>query len=97
MKILAFPKLKYLQILFGCLARWEVGSNNFPMLEQLLLDGLYELEKIPESIGDIMTIKLIKIDRCGSGVETSAKKIQQEQQSQGNDELQVQIISNKSV
>ncbi|KAH0714429.1 hypothetical protein KY284_007334 [Solanum tuberosum] len=87
-----FPKLKYLRILFGCLARWEAGSNNFPMLEQLLLDGLYELEQIPESIGDIMTLELIKIDRCGSGVETSAKKIQQEQQSRGNYELQVQII-----
>ncbi|WMV53708.1 hypothetical protein MTR67_047093 [Solanum verrucosum] len=89
---IVFPKLKYLRILFGCLARWEASSNNFPMLEQLLLDGLYELEQIPESIGDIMTLKLIKIDHCGSGVETSAKKIQQEQQSRGNYELQVQII-----
>ncbi|KAK6774068.1 hypothetical protein RDI58_029307 [Solanum bulbocastanum] len=90
-----FHKLKYLQIKSECLVRWEAGSNNFPMLEKLLLYGLNELEEIPESIGDIMTLKLIQIHRRGgkngSGVEISAKKIQEEQERLGNYELQVQI------
>ncbi|KAH0713517.1 hypothetical protein KY289_009476 [Solanum tuberosum] len=88
-----FRKLIYLQ-LYGRyeLQRWGVaGSDNFPMLEQLILNELDELEEIPESIGDIMTLKLIKIKWCGYALETSAKKIQQEQQSLGNYELQVQI------
>nr|QRG33147.1 Rpi-amr1c [Solanum americanum] len=94
-KDVVFRKLKYL-LLYKCkdLQRWEAaGSDNFPMLEQLILRGFSQLEEIPESVGEIMTLKLIKIDWCSSGVDTSAKKIQEEQQSWGNDELQVQIIS----
>ncbi|KAH0714404.1 hypothetical protein KY284_007309 [Solanum tuberosum] len=89
-----FHKLKYLQ-LYGPYdpKRWEAaGSDNFPMLEQLLLHGFCELEEIPESIGEIMTLKLIQIYFCSSGVENSAKKIQEEQESLGNYELQLQIF-----
>nr|QRG33151.1 Rpi-amr1h [Solanum americanum] len=86
-----FHKLKYLQIMSECLERWEAGSDNFPMLEQLVLRAMNKLEEIPESIGEIMTLKLIQIVNCGSSVETSARKIQEEQNSWGNYELQVQI------
>ncbi|KAH0778059.1 hypothetical protein KY290_009470 [Solanum tuberosum] len=102
-----FHKLKYLQIVGKGLERWEAcrnkqfvglerweladGSDNFPMLEQLLLRGLDELEEIPESIGDIMTLKFIQIKYCSSSVVNSAKRIQQEQDSLGNYELQLQI------
>ncbi|XP_006365678.2 putative late blight resistance protein homolog R1C-3 [Solanum tuberosum] len=89
-----FRKLKRL-LLHSCrdLQKWEAGSDNFPMLEKLMMFRLEKLEEIPESIGDIMTLKLIQIKYCSSGVETSAEKIQQEQQSLGNYELQVQITS----
>nr|QRG33145.1 Rpi-amr1a [Solanum americanum] len=87
-----FRKLKYLQIVDVGLERWETGSDNFPMLEQLFLHELYELEEIPESIGEIMTLKLIEIDDCCFAVEKSAKRIQEEQESLGNYELQVRII-----
>ncbi|KAG5575013.1 hypothetical protein H5410_055147 [Solanum commersonii] len=78
-----FHKLKYLKLYaFYDLLRWKAtGSANFPMLEQLILDWIIQLEEIPESIGDIMTLKLIKIHQCNSRVENSAKRIQQEQQS----------------
>ncbi|XP_015160028.1 putative late blight resistance protein homolog R1B-16 [Solanum tuberosum] len=88
-----FHKLKYLQ-LYGPydFQRWEAdGSDNFPMLEQLILHWFIQLEEIPESIGDTMTLKLIQIVDCSSGVVNSAKKIQQEQESLGNYELQLQI------
>ncbi|XP_015160029.1 putative late blight resistance protein homolog R1B-16 [Solanum tuberosum] len=90
-----FHKLKYLQ-LYGNydLKRWEAaGSDNFPMLEQLILHWVIQLEEIPESIGDIMTLKFIKIKRCCSSVVNSAKRIQQEQESLGNYELLVLIYS----
>ncbi|XP_049380786.1 putative late blight resistance protein homolog R1A-10 isoform X2 [Solanum stenotomum] len=89
-----FHKLKYLLIGEADLERWEVaaGSDNFPMLERLILYGLKKLEEIPESIGDIMTLKLIQIKRCCSSVVNSAKRIQQEQESLGNYELQLRII-----
>ncbi|XP_049387627.1 putative late blight resistance protein homolog R1B-12 [Solanum stenotomum] len=89
-----FHKLKYLR-LCRCrnLERWELaaGSDNFPMLEKLILFELPKLEEIPESIGEIMTLEFIRILNCGSGVETSAKKIQEEQESLGNYELDVEI------
>ncbi|KAH0747344.1 hypothetical protein KY285_009001 [Solanum tuberosum] len=88
-----FRKLKYL-LLWECLnlQRWEAGSDNFPMLEKLLLHKLVELEEIPPSVGEIMTLKLIQINQCSSGVEISANKIQEEQQRWGNYELHVEII-----
>ncbi|KAH0775862.1 hypothetical protein KY290_007273 [Solanum tuberosum] len=90
-----FRKLKYLRLYrFRELERWELaaGSDNFPMLEKLILYELPKLEEIPESIGEIMTLKSIRIVDCSSGVNTSARKIQQEQESLGNYELQLQII-----
>lgn len=87
-----FQRLQYLQIVFGYkLERWEAASDNFPMLEQLFLYGL-DLEEIPQSIGDIPTLKLIQIENCSSTAVTSAKKIQEEQESWGKYELQVQNI-----
>ncbi|KAH0745537.1 hypothetical protein KY285_007194 [Solanum tuberosum] len=90
-----FCKLKYLR-LYRCrdLERWELagGSDNFPMLEKLTLYELPKLEEIPESIGEIMTLKSIRIVDCSSGVNTSARKIQEEQESLGNYELQLELF-----
>ncbi|TMW88199.1 hypothetical protein EJD97_018925 [Solanum chilense] len=87
-----FSKLKCLLIGEADLERWEAAaSDNFPMLEKLILYGFNNLDEIPESIGDIMTLKLIEIGDCSSSVENSAKRIQQEQESLGNNELQLQI------
>ncbi|KAK6775383.1 hypothetical protein RDI58_026384 [Solanum bulbocastanum] len=93
---IVFHKLKYLRLIH-ChdLERWEAGHANFPVLEHLILDSFYNLEEIPESIGEIMTLKLIRIKWCGSAVKISAKKIQQEQQSLGNYQLQVKISPKK--
>ncbi|KAH0714414.1 hypothetical protein KY284_007319 [Solanum tuberosum] len=56
---------------------WKLDEDIvFHKLKYLLLNGCYHLERI---------------NWCGSGVHTSAKKIQQEQQSLGNYELQLQI------
>ncbi|XP_060169916.1 putative late blight resistance protein homolog R1B-16 [Lycium barbarum] len=86
-----FQKLKYLRLNHGYLERWEASDDNFPLLEQLVLISVNELEEIPQSIGEIPTLKLIHIDNCGPLVEASAKKIQEEQESWGNYELQVRI------
>ncbi|XP_059316784.1 putative late blight resistance protein homolog R1B-8 isoform X1 [Lycium ferocissimum] len=87
-----FQKLKYLRLELERLERWEAASDNFPMLEQLLLIRLHKVKEIPQSIGEIMTLKLIKIVICSSTAVSSAKKIQEEQESYGNNELQVRIF-----
>ncbi|XP_055823296.1 putative late blight resistance protein homolog R1A-4 [Solanum dulcamara] len=86
-----FPKLNCLAVRHGNLERWEAISDNFPMLEQLSLSLLPFLEEIPESIGEIMTLKLIVIGGCNAAVITSAKQIRQDQESYGNYELQVRF------
>ncbi|XP_015163399.1 uncharacterized protein [Solanum tuberosum] len=86
-----FRKLKYLPILDADLKRWEAHSDNFPMLEQLILHRFRVLQEIPDSIGEIMTLKFIEIKNCGPTVVSSANKIQQDQESWGNYDLQVQI------
>ncbi|PHT29325.1 hypothetical protein CQW23_31078 [Capsicum baccatum] len=92
-----FLRLKYLEIVFGYkLERFEATSDNFPMLENLRLYGLHNLEKIPQSIGEITTLHLIQIENCSSAEVTSAKQIQEEQESWGNYELQVQIIHSEN-
>ena len=72
---IVFHKLKYL-LLSECyfLERWEAGHANFPVLEQLILNSLYYLEKIPESIGEIMTLRFIRIKYCSSCVDISLRK-----------------------
>nr|XP_004250409.1 putative late blight resistance protein homolog R1B-16 [Solanum lycopersicum] len=89
---IVFHNLKYL-LLSGCyyLKRWEAEPANFPKLEQLILDNFSAMKEIPESIGEIMTLKFIRVIWCSSGVEKSARKIQEEQESFGNYDLQLQI------
>ncbi|KAM3203763.1 hypothetical protein P3L10_031389 [Capsicum annuum] len=55
-----FQKLKHLRLEYECPERWEIASVNFPMLEQLVLQGYTKLE-IPPSIGDISTLKLVQL------------------------------------
>ncbi|KAM3203764.1 hypothetical protein P3L10_031390 [Capsicum annuum] len=92
-----FLRLKYLEIVFGYkLERFEATSDNFPMLEKLRLYGLHNLEKIPQSIGEITTLHLIQIENCSSAAVTSAKQIQEEQESWGNYELQFRTIHSEN-
>ncbi|WMV38951.1 hypothetical protein MTR67_032336 [Solanum verrucosum] len=78
-----FPELKYLGVHHGNLERWEATSDNFPMLEELYLSWLHFLEEIPESIGEIMTLKSIKMRGCNSAVITSAEQIRENQEIYG--------------
>lgn len=84
-----FQKLKYLRIGYTNLEKWQATGENFPMLEQLVLRGCGKLEEIPQGIGEIMTLKTIQLDECNPAVETSAKQIQEDQQSWGCYELEV--------
>ncbi|KAF3634828.1 putative homeobox-leucine zipper protein HOX3-like [Capsicum annuum] len=85
-----FPKLKYLRLEYGDLERWEeTSSDNFPVLEQLVLIWFNSLEEIPQAIGDIATLILIQVEKCGPVVEASAEKIHEEQESLGNYGLQI--------
>lgn len=95
-----FPELQSLLIETSKLQHWITESNHFPRLKFLLLHECMYMDEIPQGFGEIATLELIEI-KCRnfnsvtkSLVET-AKRILEEQQSFGNDALQVHYPLNK--
>ncbi|KAL0341442.1 UNVERIFIED_CONTAM: putative late blight resistance proteinR1A-10 [Sesamum calycinum] len=87
-----FPRLKVLYIHNTDLERWGAEDIHFPNLESLVLKTMFCLEEIPAGIGDIPTLRSIRLSDCTDSAVTSAKQIQKEQESNGN-ELEVCVES----
>ncbi|KAL8491639.1 hypothetical protein ACS0TY_023293 [Phlomoides rotata] len=87
-----FPQLKYLLIDKSDLQHWITESSHFPRLKSLLLRRCWCLTAIPDEIGEIPTLELIEVDNGNKSLMESAKRIQEEQQSWGNEGLQVRWV-----
>ncbi|KAI3459100.1 hypothetical protein Pfo_015763 [Paulownia fortunei] len=87
-----FPQLKYLLIDQSDLQHWITESSHFPSLKCLVLLGCEYLSEIPDGIGEIPTLELIEVDYLNKSLVDSAKRIQEEQQSWGNDAIQVRCV-----
>ncbi|KAL2531489.1 putative disease resistance RPP13-like protein 3 [Abeliophyllum distichum] len=87
-----FPQLKFLKLGQVQIAEWNTSRDHFPRLERLILQSCIRLKMIPPSLGDISTLQMIEVYGCAEAIIKSAKKIQEEQEENGNEELQV-IIS----
>ncbi|GER53548.1 disease resistance protein [Striga asiatica] len=88
-----FPSLKYLKI-ERCreLERWRAEATHFPRLERLQLQGLNNLKEIPLGIGEITTLREIRVWNCSDSVVLSARKILEEQEEcYGEVELQIRV------
>ncbi|PHT73943.1 hypothetical protein T459_21220 [Capsicum annuum] len=86
-----FSRLKYLLIEKLKLKQWEAPSYHFPSLEHLVVIDCRLLEQIPFDFAGIQTLQLIELQGCQLSVIDSAKQIQEEQQSWGNDDLIVRV------
>lgn len=92
-----FLGLKFLEISNCCdLMNWNIinsyySSTTFPVLEELHLNSLRNLNEIPSCIGEIPTLGSIHVDCCSESVGISAMKILEEQESLGNEGLRVEI------
>ncbi|XP_057780129.1 putative late blight resistance protein homolog R1B-16 [Salvia miltiorrhiza] len=84
-----FLRLRFLSIINCDLRCWDADSSHFPVLEKLRLEGLMHLEEIPLDIGEIPTLEIISVDRCSESAGISAKKIKEEEESLGNEGLQI--------
>ncbi|KAL0356223.1 UNVERIFIED_CONTAM: Disease resistance RPP8-like protein 3 [Sesamum radiatum] len=87
-----FLRLKVLYIHSTDLKRWGAEDIHFPNLERLVLRTMFYLEEIPSGIGDISTLRSIHLSDCTDSIINSAKQIQKEQESNGN-ELEVRVES----
>ncbi|XP_047977565.1 putative late blight resistance protein homolog R1B-23 [Salvia hispanica] len=77
----------------GDLEDWTVlESSHFPLLEELHLLNLDELEEIPSEIGEIATLRSIILDSCNDSMVLSAKQILEQQQDLHGDELDLHVI-----
>ncbi|KAL0356098.1 UNVERIFIED_CONTAM: Disease resistance RPP8-like protein 3 [Sesamum radiatum] len=86
-----FRRLKVLLIRYVDLEWWRAENIHFPNLERLLLEQVSYLKEIPSGIGDIATLQSIDLNSCGNSVVKSAKQILEEQQSLGNETLQLNV------
>nr|GMD36329.1 putative late blight resistance protein homolog R1A-10 isoform X1 [Ipomoea batatas] len=84
-----FHRLKRLVIRKTNLQYWNAVGDHFPMLECLEISDCSRLKEIPRDFVDIITLALIQLSKCGDSVVASAKWIQEEQKSYGNEALLV--------
>ncbi|XP_057775491.1 late blight resistance protein R1-A-like [Salvia miltiorrhiza] len=88
-----FRSLKLLE-LDRCsgLQNWTmVESSHFPLLQELRLRYLDELEEIPSEVGEIPTLKSITLEYCSESAVESAAKIVEEQQDLYGDQLDLHV------
>ncbi|XP_075084747.1 putative late blight resistance protein homolog R1B-23 [Nicotiana tabacum] len=62
MEEVTFENLKVLTLYSVSFCEWQVGEESFPVLEELQLRYCTELTEIPESFGDITSLKSITLD-----------------------------------
>ncbi|KAH6801825.1 hypothetical protein C2S51_033271 [Perilla frutescens var. frutescens] len=91
-----FCQLKVLLIDSTDLHNWETESSHFPKLERLTLYECNSLREIPYGIGDIPTLELIEVDIRNLSVLESAKCVEEEQRSCGNELLQIRFLKSRS-
>ncbi|XP_059277793.1 putative late blight resistance protein homolog R1A-3 [Lycium ferocissimum] len=89
-----FCSLKLLLIESYDLKHWSATNDHFPCLEHLVLKSCLNLESIPHELGDIPTLQIIELEKSSHSAVLSAKEIQEEQQSYGNDTLEVRLERN---
>nr|GMD33011.1 putative late blight resistance protein homolog R1A-4 [Ipomoea batatas] len=88
-----FRQLKRLVIKSNSLEDWNAVGDHFPVLQHLELSDCISLREIPIELADITTLALIQLTACFPSLLASAKRIQDEQQSYGNEALLVRSIS----
>ncbi|KAG8388713.1 hypothetical protein BUALT_Bualt02G0154000 [Buddleja alternifolia] len=70
---------------------WRADDTHFPCLEHLKIRRCMKLKAIPSEIGEIPTLELIEVHGSAKAAR-SAELIQEEQESAGNNTLQVRVF-----
>ncbi|GER43006.1 disease resistance protein [Striga asiatica] len=88
-----FCRLKVLEIhLWPEVEHWMMEDwDHFPCLERLVLDDFHNLKAIPLEIGEIPTLKWIRLINCNESLVASVKEMVEVQQEMGNEELTVSV------
>ncbi|CAA2935286.1 Hypothetical predicted protein [Olea europaea subsp. europaea] len=90
-----FCKLKFLLIEKTDLEQWIADCTHFSRLQRLILKECFTLKDVPSGIGEMPTLNIIELFDCLHSVVTSAKQIQEEQESFGNDTLEIHVYTRR--
>ncbi|XP_019149846.1 PREDICTED: putative late blight resistance protein homolog R1C-3 [Ipomoea nil] len=88
-----FCELKFLRICESRIVRWNATAESFPKLDRLVVAKCRHLEEVPSDFEDITTLQVIEIDQCNSSVARSVKKIQEDMEALGNENLNVRVLN----
>ncbi|KVI04084.1 putative late blight resistance protein homolog R1B-17 [Cynara cardunculus var. scolymus] len=86
-----FRQLKFLTLERLDIKQWEAYSTSFPCLKRLAVWSCGDLEGIPLEIGEIATLELIETGSRNYSIVESIKRIQEEQDAEGNTQLQITV------
>nr|GMD41363.1 putative late blight resistance protein homolog R1B-14 [Ipomoea batatas] len=90
-----FKGLKLFLIARSDLKCWITTDDHFPVLERLILRFCLDLEELPSEFANLNTLQLIELENCYPILVESARKIQEEQQSIGNEALAIRDLGAK--
>lgn len=93
-----FSKLKFLKLQNLDIEQWTASPDNFPSLEQMVVEQCHRLEEIPTTLGEVPCLRMIQVLRCRSSVVNSAMEIQEKQTELGNEDFKLhtmQILKQK--
>ncbi|WOH08297.1 hypothetical protein DCAR_0727735 [Daucus carota subsp. sativus] len=85
----AFPQLKFLKFNELDIVNWTASRNHFPLLLCLQVFRCPYLREIPEDFHNICTFEWIELIRCSDAATNSARNIQKQQKSYGNECLEI--------
>ncbi|KAG5628439.1 hypothetical protein H5410_000156 [Solanum commersonii] len=85
-----FPTLKVLKLRSLKITTWNASDESLSNLEQLLVQSCFHLQELPFVVGEILTLKMIEVKRCGESLENSVRQIQEEQEGYGNEVLKME-------
>ncbi|XP_027116975.1 putative late blight resistance protein homolog R1B-16 [Coffea arabica] len=88
-----FPKLRVLTLSMLDIVEWTEADPDsddyFPCPQQLKLQGIPNLEMMPDCLRLLSTLETIQVERCGDGVESLVREIEEEQKYNGNENLKI--------
>lgn len=91
-----FPSLEYLLIDTSDMKVWETEKSHFLMLKRLVLYRCSLLTTIPESIGEISTLRLIEVYHSNEPLVECVQEIYTDQkENYGNQTLRVDAVHHK--
>lgn len=87
-----FPKLKILKLVQLNMVTWTGSGDHLPQVRKLTLQQCWKLEEVPSCLGCIQNLETIEVRWCSPSTASLIRKIEEEQRSGGNEDLEILIL-----